>query len=59
MYPCYLNSEKTVREGRKIRKDKAHKNPTAYHIAVAVQSLGLSVVYEVIITRGILKKRED
>ncbi|KAI8882873.1 signal recognition particle, SRP19 subunit [Backusella circina FSU 941] len=46
VYPCYINSEKSYQEGRKIAKSKAVKNPHAYHMAVAVQKLGLTVVYE-------------
>ncbi|KAI8063179.1 signal recognition particle, SRP19 subunit [Gongronella butleri] len=46
VYPCYLDLEKSVNEGRKIVKEKAVKAPHAYHMAVAVQQLGLNVVYE-------------
>ncbi|KAI8099361.1 signal recognition particle, SRP19 subunit [Halteromyces radiatus] len=46
VYPCYIDVDKSVNEGRKIVKEKAVKNPHAYHMAVAVQQLGLTVVYE-------------
>ncbi|CAO3625250.1 unnamed protein product [Cunninghamella blakesleeana] len=46
VYPCYIDVDKSVTEGRKILKEKAVKNPHAYHMAVAVQQLGLHVVYE-------------
>ncbi|KAI8366630.1 signal recognition particle, SRP19 subunit [Radiomyces spectabilis] len=46
VYPCYIDSDKSWKEGRKIAKEKAVKNPHAYHMALAVQQLGLSVVYE-------------
>ena len=47
VYPCYIDADKSVLEGRKIAKEKAVKNPHAYHMAVACQKLGFSVVYEV------------
>ncbi|KAI7907259.1 signal recognition particle, SRP19 subunit [Cokeromyces recurvatus] len=46
VYPCYIDADKTVQEGRKISKEKAVKNPHAYHMAVACQKLGFNVVYE-------------
>ncbi|KAI8069758.1 signal recognition particle, SRP19 subunit [Gilbertella persicaria] len=46
VYPCYIDADKTVQEGRKISKEKAAKNPHAYHMAIACQKLGFSVVYE-------------
>ncbi|CAO3591744.1 unnamed protein product [Absidia cylindrospora] len=46
VYPCYIDADKSVNEGRKVVKEKAVKNPHAYHMAVAVQQLGLTVVYE-------------
>lgn len=47
IYPCYIDATKSVQDGRKISKEKCIENPNAYHMAVAVQQLGLSVVYEV------------
>ncbi|KAI8354560.1 signal recognition particle, SRP19 subunit [Choanephora cucurbitarum] len=46
VYPCYIDVDKSVLEGRKIAKEKAVKNPHAYHMAIACQKLGFSVVYE-------------
>jgi len=47
VYPCYIDADKSLQEGRKISKSKAVKNPHAYHMALAVQKLGnMSVVYE-------------
>lgn len=47
VYPCYIDVDKSAQEGRKIAKQKGIKDPHAYHMALAVQRLGLSVVYEV------------
>ncbi|ORE06872.1 signal recognition particle, SRP19 subunit [Rhizopus microsporus var. microsporus] len=46
VYPCYIDADKSVQEGRKIAKEKAVSNPHAYHMALAVQRFGLTVVYE-------------
>ncbi|KAI8973587.1 signal recognition particle, SRP19 subunit [Mycotypha africana] len=46
VYPCYINAEMSYKEGRKLSKEKCTKNPHAYHMALACQKLGLSVVYE-------------
>ncbi|KAF7730251.1 signal recognition particle subunit [Apophysomyces ossiformis] len=46
VYPCYIDAAKTVKEGRRIVKEKAVEKPHAYFMALAVQKLGLSVVYE-------------
>ncbi|KAI8638278.1 signal recognition particle, SRP19 subunit [Parasitella parasitica] len=46
VYPCYIDADKSVQEGRKIAKEKSVKNPHAYHMAIACQKLGFSVVYE-------------
>ncbi|KAI9319126.1 signal recognition particle, SRP19 subunit [Dichotomocladium elegans] len=46
VYPCYIDASKSIAEGRKIEKSKAVSDPHAYHMAVAAQMLGLSVVYE-------------
>jgi signal recognition particle subunit SEC65 len=47
VYPCYIDADKSAQEGRKIAKEKSVKNPHAYHMAIACQKLGFSVVYEV------------
>jgi signal recognition particle subunit SEC65 len=47
VYPCYIDVDKSIEEGRKIGKEKSVKNPHAYHMAIACQKLGFSVVYEV------------
>ncbi|RUP45592.1 hypothetical protein BC936DRAFT_147974 [Jimgerdemannia flammicorona] len=46
LYPCYIDVDKSIEEGRKISKSLAVKNPHGFRIAHVVQSLGLSVVYE-------------
>ncbi|KAG0164588.1 signal recognition particle subunit [Apophysomyces sp. BC1034] len=46
VYPCYIDAAKTVKGGRRIVKEKAIEKPHAYFMALAVQKLGLSVVYE-------------
>ncbi|KAI8340917.1 signal recognition particle, SRP19 subunit [Chlamydoabsidia padenii] len=46
VYPCYIDVDKSVNEGRKVIKEKAAKNPHAYHIALAANQLGFVVVYE-------------
>ncbi|KAI7860894.1 signal recognition particle, SRP19 subunit [Circinella umbellata] len=46
VYPLYIDADKSQAKGRKVHKDIAVKNPHAYHMAIAVQQLGLSVVYE-------------
>ncbi|KAL9556919.1 hypothetical protein MBANPS3_001630 [Mucor bainieri] len=46
VYPCYIDADKSAQEGRKIAKEKSVKNPHAYHMAIACQKLGFSVVYE-------------
>jgi signal recognition particle subunit SEC65 len=48
VYPCYIDADKSLDQGRKIPKIKAVNKPHAYHMALAVQKLGnMSVVYEV------------
>lgn len=46
VYPCYIDADKSVSEGRKVIKKYAVSKPNAYHMALATQRLGLSVVYE-------------
>lgn len=46
VYPCYIDADKSVQEGRKIGKEKSVQKPHAYHMAIACQKLGFSVVYE-------------
>ncbi|KAI8993407.1 signal recognition particle, SRP19 subunit [Pilobolus umbonatus] len=46
VYPLYIDADKSVQEGRRISREKCVKNPHAYHMAIAAQKLGFSVVYE-------------
>ncbi|ORX86488.1 signal recognition particle, SRP19 subunit [Basidiobolus meristosporus CBS 931.73] len=46
VYPAYLDSEKTVEEGRRIPKDKACKEPQVRQIAEAAKELGFPVAIE-------------
>eukprot|EP01096_Ripella_sp_DP13-Kostka_P008178 TRINITY_DN3045_c0_g1_i1.p1 TRINITY_DN3045_c0_g1~~TRINITY_DN3045_c0_g1_i1.p1 ORF type:complete len:157 (-),score=62.43 TRINITY_DN3045_c0_g1_i1:22-456(-) len=46
IYPAYINSQKTVQEGRRVPKSKCFENPTITQIAEACRTLGLSVVIE-------------
>ncbi|KAG2189386.1 hypothetical protein INT44_004528 [Umbelopsis vinacea] len=47
VYPCYIDADKSLEQGRRISKAKAVTKPHAYHMAMAVQQLGgMSVVYE-------------
>ncbi|KAG2234250.1 signal recognition particle, SRP19 subunit [Thamnidium elegans] len=46
VYPCYIDADKSVQDGRKISKEKAVNNPHAYHMSIACQKLGFSAVYE-------------
>jgi len=46
IYPVYLNSKKTVSEGRKIAKNQAAENPTATEIADVCKFLGLECEVE-------------
>ncbi|KAG1440893.1 hypothetical protein G6F56_011727 [Rhizopus delemar] len=46
VYPCYIDVDKSTQQGRKVAQKSSVKEPHAYHMAVAVQRLGFSVVYE-------------
>ncbi|KAK2556689.1 Signal recognition particle 19 kDa protein [Acropora cervicornis] len=41
VYPAYLNSRRTVEQGRRVPKNKAADNPTAIEIRDVCQSQGL------------------
>lgn len=46
IYPVYLNSKKTLAEGRKIAKDKCVDNPTHQEIRDVLSAAGLRVGVE-------------
>ncbi|XP_013387940.1 signal recognition particle 19 kDa protein-like [Lingula anatina] len=46
VYPAYINSRKSVLEGRKIPKDKAVDNPTYSEIRDICASAGMTVGVE-------------
>ncbi|XP_034247807.1 signal recognition particle 19 kDa protein [Thrips palmi] len=46
IYPAYLNSKKTLAEGRKIAKDKAVENPTHQEIRDVLIAAGMKVGVE-------------
>ncbi|XP_041459547.1 signal recognition particle 19 kDa protein-like [Lytechinus variegatus] len=46
IYPAYINSKKTVAEGRKIPKEKALENPTLAELRDVCQAVGLPVATE-------------
>ncbi|XP_022087103.1 signal recognition particle 19 kDa protein-like [Acanthaster planci] len=46
IYPAYINSKKTLPEGRKIPKSKAVDNPTANEIRDICNAAGLQVALE-------------
>ncbi|XP_072173609.1 signal recognition particle 19 kDa protein-like [Diadema setosum] len=46
IYPAYINSKKTVAEGRRIPKDRGVENPTITEIRDVCNSLGLPVAVE-------------
>uniref|UniRef100_A0AC35TNK8 Signal recognition particle 19 kDa protein n=1 Tax=Rhabditophanes sp. KR3021 TaxID=114890 RepID=A0AC35TNK8_9BILA len=46
IYPLYLNSNKTVREGRRILKEFSVAEPTIIEIANALQGQGFKVLVE-------------
>lgn len=46
VYPAYINSKKTIVEGRRIAKDKCVENPTVNEIRDVVQASGLKVLVE-------------
>lgn len=47
IYPLYLNSKKTLAEGRRIKKEKAVENPTSQEIFDILQHAGLNCKLEV------------
>uniref|UniRef100_A0A0N5ABD4 Signal recognition particle 19 kDa protein n=1 Tax=Syphacia muris TaxID=451379 RepID=A0A0N5ABD4_9BILA len=46
IYPLYLNSRKTIVQGRRISKDKAVDSPTSQEIFDILQNAGLKVKLE-------------
>ncbi|XP_022798645.1 signal recognition particle 19 kDa protein-like [Stylophora pistillata] len=46
VYPAYLNSRRTVQQGRRVPKEKAADNPTVYEIRDVCQSQGLNCEVE-------------
>ncbi|CAN0258631.1 unnamed protein product [Lampetra fluviatilis] len=46
IYPAYLNSKKTIAEGRRVPKDKAVENPTYVEIRDVLVAAGMNVVVE-------------
>ncbi|KAJ7328178.1 signal recognition particle 19kDa [Desmophyllum pertusum] len=46
VYPAYLNSRRTVEQGRRVPKNKATDNPTVYEIRDVCQSQGLNCELE-------------
>lgn len=46
IYPAYINSKKTIKEGRRIPKDKAVENPTYQEIRDVLAAAGMKVGVE-------------
>lgn len=46
VYPAYLNSKKTIKEGRKIPKEKAVENPSYQEIRDVLQASDFKIVLE-------------
>lgn len=46
IYPAYVNSKKTLAEGRRIPKDKAVENPTHQEIRDVLSAAGMKVGVE-------------
>lgn len=46
IYPAYINSKKTIAEGRRISKNKACENPTYNEIKDVCGAIGLKPVVE-------------
>ncbi|KAG8276355.1 SRP19 protein [Homalodisca vitripennis] len=46
IYPAYINSKKTIAEGRRIPKDKAVENPTHQEIRDVLVAAGLNIGVE-------------
>ena len=47
IYPVYLNSERSIGQGRRVPKEACPKNPTVQDVAMLASKLGLRVVVEV------------
>ena len=47
IYPAYINSKKSIVEGRKVPKDKGADNPTVAEIRDVCTALGFNAVLEV------------
>ncbi|KAK9512665.1 hypothetical protein O3M35_001039 [Rhynocoris fuscipes] len=46
IYPAYVNSKKTIAEGRRVPKDKAVENPTYQEIRDVLSAAGMKVGVE-------------
>lgn len=46
IYPAYINSKKTIAEGRRIPKDKAVENPTHQEIRDILVAAGMKIGVE-------------
>nr|ABR27967.1 signal recognition particle [Triatoma infestans] len=46
IYPAYINSKKTLAEGRRVPKDKAIENPTYQEIRDVLSAAGMKVGVE-------------
>lgn len=46
VYPAYVNSKKTIKEGRKIPKEKSVENPTYMEIRDVLQAGDFKIVLE-------------
>ncbi|KPP72617.1 signal recognition particle 19 kDa protein-like, partial [Scleropages formosus] len=46
LYPAYINSKKTIAEGRRIPTEKAVENPTCCEIRDVLTAAGLNVFVE-------------
>ncbi|GAB1607548.1 signal recognition particle 19 kDa protein-like [Argonauta hians] len=46
LYPAYLNSKKTTKEGRRIPKEKAVDNPTFIEIRDVCTAAGMTIIPE-------------
>lgn len=47
IYPLYINSKKTIVQGRRIIRSKAVENPTSQEIYDVIEHLGLPCKLEV------------
>ncbi|KAG9355029.1 hypothetical protein JZ751_001742 [Albula glossodonta] len=46
IYPAYINSKKTLAEGRRIPSEKAVENPTCAEIRDVLSAAGMNVLVE-------------